>query len=157
MAGDIEEFLRRAAQRRAQRPSQRPAPQPDIEILDADIIDETPPPRAPVLRGESVAEHVSEHMQDHVFDEPLSHLGEDVDHSDDRMEAHLHEYFEHDLGQLGAKTSVAAESTLDDDSPKSPAAPPASPSDVLQMLRDPASIRQAIILREVLTRPEDRW
>ena len=76
MAGDIEDFLRRAAQRRQQRQApaqQRPAPAPSPEILDAEVIDETP--RKPqVLRGGSVGEHVTEHISEGVLDERLSHL-----------------------------------------------------------------------------------
>ncbi len=168
MAGDIEEFLRRAAQRRAQQqnqpqqpPARKPAPRPqsrpqparlhDVEIIeDAEIID------ADVLSGGSVAEHVQEHIRGGVFDERLSRLGEDVDASDDRMEEHLHEYFEHDLGQLGAKTARASDSILDDDSPGQQRKPE-KPVDYLALLQNPQSIRQAIILNEILARPTDRW
>ncbi len=164
MAGDIEEFLRRAAQRRAQqqqpqpRPpaappkAQRPKPAPPrpVEILDAEVIEPD------VSRGSSVEAHVKEHIRAGVFDEEISHLGEDVGKSDDRMEAHLHQVFEHDLGALGARTSAAADSSLDDDSP-SQRQPPSKPTDFLALLQNPASIRQAIILSEILTRPSDRW
>ena len=168
MAGDIEEFLRRAAQRRAQqqkpRPqtpppqAQRPKPAPPrpAEILHAEIIDDIEIIEPDVLQGGSVEAHVKQHIRDGVFDEELSHLGEDVDKSDDRMEAHLHEYFEHDLGALGARTSAAADSSLDDDSPGQ-RRPPVKPTDYLALLQNPASIRQAIILSEILTRPSDRW
>ena len=156
MAGDIEDFLRRAAQRRAGRQApQQPAPPPDIQILDAEVINEQVP-QAQILSGGSVDQHVSQHIADGVFDDRLAQLGQEVDRSDDLMEAHLQEHFEHDLGQLGAKTAAAAESTLDDDSPKAPP-PPIQPGDFARMLCDPASIRQAIILSEILTRPEDRW
>lgn len=168
MAGDIEEFLRRAAQRRAQQQKPRPqAPPPQAqrpkpaqprpaEILHAEIIDDIEIIEPDVLKGSSVGAHVKEHIRDGVFDEGISHLGEDVDKSDDRMEAHLHEYFEHDLGALGARTSAAADSSLDDDSPGQ-RRQPVKPTDFLALLQNPASIRQAIILSEILTRPSDRW
>ncbi|MDA1054606.1 MAG: hypothetical protein O3C40_29595 [Planctomycetota bacterium] len=170
MAGDIEEFLRRAAQRRAQqqqqspkpqvRPPQgqrpKPAPPRPVQILDAEIIQEVEIIEPRVLSGSSVAEHVKDHIREGVFDEQLSHLGEEVDRSDDRMEAHLHQVFEHDLGQLGARTSTASDSSLDDDSPgQRPQA--AKPTNFLALLQNPASIRQAIILSEILARPSDRW
>lgn len=175
MVGDIEEFLRRAAQRRAQqqqptkpqagppkaRPPQnpppqaqrpRPAPRRPVEILEAEVIDESPR----VLRGSSVEAHVKEHLRAGVFDEGISHLGEEVGRSDDRMEAHLHQVFEHDLGALGARTSVAADSSLDDDSPGQNRKP-VKPTNYMELLANPASIRQAIILSEILARPIDRW
>ncbi|MBI2478304.1 MAG: hypothetical protein HYV60_06575, partial [Planctomycetia bacterium] len=159
----------RAAQRRAQqqqpRPqaqppqAQRPKPAPSrpVEILHAEVIDDIEIIDEPhVSRGSSVEEHVKEHIRAGVFDEHISHLGEDVDKSDDRMEAHLHEYFEHDLGALGARTAAAADSTLDDDSPATKRKPE-KPPNFLELLQNPASVRQAIILSEILTRPSDRW
>lgn len=173
MAGDIEDFLRRAAQRRAQQqgtkpqsrgpqapppPTQRPKPAPSrpVEILDAEVIDESGSVAPHVLRGSSVEAHVKEHIRANVFDEAVSHLGEEVDRSDDRMEAHLHEVFEHQLGALGARTSKAAESTLDDDAPGQKRQPP-RPTNYLELLQNPASVRQAIILSEILARPLERW
>lgn len=169
MAGDIEEFLRRAAQRRAQQqgkpqpppartpPARKPAPRPQpSRVHEAEIIDEVEIVDPDVFHGTSVADHVSQHMRAGVFDERISHLGEDVDASDDRMEEHLHEYFEHDLGQLGARTSAAADSILDDDSPGQQRKP-ATPVDYLALLRNPNAIRQAIILNEILSPPTDRW
>ncbi|MCA9122077.1 MAG: hypothetical protein H6822_12395 [Planctomycetaceae bacterium] len=168
MAGDIEEFLRRAAQRRAQQ--QKPRPQPTapptlrpksipprpIQPLEAEIIDDIEIIEPDVLHGSSVEAHVKEHIRTNVFGERVSHLGEDVDRSDDRMEKHLHEYFEHELGALGARTSTAEDSSLDDDSPGQ-RPKPQKPTNYLELLRNPASVRQAIILSEILTRPSDRW
>jgi hypothetical protein len=178
MAGDIEEFLRRAAQRRAQqqqqgpqkpqartpqpqaRPPQpqrpKPAPPRPVQVLDAQIIDEVEVVEPHVLQGGSVEAHVKQHMREGVFDERLSRLGEEVDQSDDRMEAHLHEVFEHQLGTLGARTARAADSTLDDDSPGQKRKP-VPPKNYLALLQNPASIRDAIILSEILARPTDRW
>lgn len=169
MAGDIEEFLRRAAQRRAQQqqPQRPPSPPPQsqrpkpasprpVEPIHAEIIDDIEIIEPNVLHGSSVETHVKQHIREGVFDEQLSHLGEDVDQADDRMEAHLHEYFEHDLGALGAKTSRAEDSSLDDDSPGQ--RPPVVKADnYLELLQNPATIRQAIILSEILARPTDRW
>ncbi|MBC8352192.1 MAG: hypothetical protein H8E66_09385 [Planctomycetes bacterium] len=165
MAGDIEEFLKRAAQRRAQQQPPRPqAPTPraapprprPAEILDAEIIDEVEIIEPHVFGESSVAEHVQDHMRSGVHDERLSHLGENVGRADDRMEDHLHEYFEHDLGQLGAKTAAAADSSLDDDSPGQQREI-AKPTNYFELLANPDSIRQAIILNEILMRPTDRW
>ncbi len=170
MAGDIEDFLRRAAQRRvpqAAPPARRP-PQPppeiivlgDDDVLDTEIVDAYPVEDPGILTGQNVGEHVAQHLDTSDFGERLSHLGEEVDHADDRMEAHMHEYFEHQLGELGASTSRAADSTLDDDlpaghTPESRHKPAAF--NIRKLLASPASIRDAIVLSEILRRPEDRW
>jgi hypothetical protein len=165
MAGDIEEFLRRAAQRREGKsapapPRQPPRPQPprpEPRVLEAELIEEIEIVQPDILSGESVEAHVAQHIGSSGFAERLSHLGEDVDTADDRMEAHLHGYFEHDLGQLGAKTSVAEDSTLDDDSPAGMKDEPPSTTDFAKLLANPASLRDAIIVSEIFKRPEDRW
>jgi hypothetical protein len=64
------------------------------------------------------------------------------------MAAHLHQVFDHKLGQLRSSATepaaaepnkLAADMTADQ---------------VLRMLRSPASVRDAIVLAEVLKRPE---
>ena len=54
-----------------------------------------------------------------------------------------------------------SQSTLDDDAPaKSASGKPAAPAegiDFVKLLSDPASIRDAIVVSEIFTRPEDRW
>jgi hypothetical protein len=159
MSGDIEEFLRRAAQRRAKQRAPAPKPVPprprpsqpyDAEVIDdVEIIDD-------MMSRDSVASHVEEHMQGHVFDEQVSHLGENVDRSDDKMEEHLQQVFEHNIGKLGAKTSAASDSSLDDDSPGQQQVA-SEPTNYLALLQNPESIRQAIILNEILARPTERW
>lgn len=160
MAGDIEEFLRRAAQRRAQQqsPASKPKPQRTHQTarVEPEVIEAVEVVELADFAGESVAEHVADHMQGNVFGERISHLGENVDQADDKMEQHLHSVFEHDLGQLGARTATAADSILDDDSPGQQLVP-VEPTDYLALLQDPDSIRQAIILSEILARPTDRW
>ena len=73
--------------------------------------------------------------------------------ADDIMEARLHDTFDHQLGDLGQRPPVPAASP-----------PPSSEVDMdnelaklVQILRNPSSIRQAIILREIIERPEYRW
>jgi hypothetical protein len=151
MSDDIAEFLRRAAQRRAQ-------PPPDLEILDAEVVD------AEILEvdkvsGEDVSRQVSKHLNTSSFTERASHLGEFVDQSDDRMEARLESVFEHRLGQLGTRTSETAESTLDDDEPSKGQKKPASATTtgLVAMLRDPQTLRNVIVAREIFNRPEHLW
>jgi len=151
MSGDIEEFLRRAAERRARQQSQRP-PQRTVETLRAEVIEEAEVVEDDIAHGRSVQEHVAQHIKSGVFDQRTAQLGEEVDQADDRMEAHLQQYFVHELGDLGARTSAAEDSILDDDSPVKPGAS-IGPEDFLEFLKSPESVRQAIVLREVFDRP----
>ena len=160
MAGDIEDFLRRAAQRRAPQPAKAKQPPPvqilgDDDVVDADIVDADIVEDPGILIGRDVGSHVAEHIDTSDFGERASQLGEVVDNADDRMEAHLHGYFEHKLGELGVTTSRASDSTLDDDSPL-PVAEGSQRTkfDIKQLLQSPSSIRDAIVLSEVLRRPD---
>lgn len=163
MSKEIEEFLRRAAQRRAQggaapAPPAPAAPPPApprslvAEVLEAEVVEDAEQ-RGGIMRGESVGSHVSQHLDTRATTERLAHLGEDVGQSDDRMESHLHQYFEHKLGDLGGVTSAAEDSTLD---PDSPAGRPAQqqPAGIMQWLASPESLQQAIILGEIFNRPK---
>ncbi len=165
MSDEIEEFIRRAAERRKQqaqgnrpppprppaappRPQQAPVPQiVEAEIVPADVLDYV---------SRSVASHINtSDISDH-----LSHLGEDAAAADDRMEARLHEKFDHQVGRLAKMPSQ--------DEPPSTPTPPVSatgpvttrefhPSAIADALRSPRTIRQAIILGEILKPVDIEW
>ena len=181
----VDEFLRRAGRKademgpgpKPQRVQPAPAPQlvpaaaereMDIEVVLDDDMD-NPPPRQLVQsagdakRGrrhqprklaaapphhESVAEHVAEHVGSRTFAERTSHLGEQVAQADEKIEAHLHHKFDRELGTLG-RSSVAPTAQ----------SPPADSlaTEIAAMLASPAGMRQAIVLGEILQRPEHRW
>ena len=65
---------------------------------------------------------------------------------------HVHDAFAQELDHLS--TSIAAGAPVHAES-RRPAAPPAA--DLVTMLRNPATLRQLILLREVLDRPTERW
>ncbi len=150
MLDDLEEFLRRAAEQRSQqapRPSQ-PA-QPVIEILDdaveAEIVEARP--------LSSVAAHVERHHFGEGVADHASHLAEDISLADERMESHLHEAFDHRVGSMdNASTFIGEEgdnaSDLDELPPSQSRA-----EELASMLRSPTSIRNAVILSEILRRP----
>jgi hypothetical protein len=71
--------------------------------------------------------------------------------------SHVREAFAHDLKH--DRSPLATPAAL---RPAAAAPPPAKSratvaAELAQALRNPASIRQAILLREVLERPVDRW
>jgi hypothetical protein len=196
MADEIEEFLRRAAQRRAAQAAQQQAAQQQPQQFQPPP---PPPPRpvAPAPRpalaptyvepqpvevevvydepelGAGVSSHVAQAMDNRQFTERASHLGEVVGLADDNMDAHLHQKFDHQVGQLRSTTaavpavapSPSFEQARHGDAGAAPAgagdaaahAAGVSAAEIAQLLRTPRNIRYAVIMNEVLTRPEGRW
>jgi hypothetical protein len=174
MKNEVEEFLRRVAQMRAQaeaqakgqqqeraqksqpkppqqpaRQQQRPAPAPpprtiakplqQVEIVDAELADRSDRVSRLVDKDLGGTQQIAEHTR---------RLGAEVDSADEKMEAHLHQIFDHKLGQL--KTSSSEAAVLQTDK----AAAELSLPQILRMLRSPSSIRDAIIMAEILKRPD---
>jgi hypothetical protein len=78
-------------------------------------------------------------------------LGDSVEIADDVMEAHLREVFDRRLGSLQQDTMAASSA-----SKKTGKAVPA-PVGFAAMFANSGSVRQAIVLNEILQRPADRW
>ena len=65
------------------------------------------------------------------------------------MQSRLEQTFDHQVGSLVAPAARDQATTT---------GPPAAPSaEVFGMLRDPQSIREAIVVSEILRRPVERW
>lgn len=167
---EIGEFLRNASKRRAPgrpaaggAPAWRPkagmrspaGPQPypgdapvDIELVEA---------------KEEVS--VDEHIRQRLGTERLGHLAPvldgEVTHTDDRVQDHVHSVFDHDLSRLSGTPGESARS-MEVTEPESPedrigSVPPTAAAGLTAMLADPGNLRQAILLSEILNRPESRW
>lgn len=156
---ELEKMLREAAEQQAGQQQGRPRspsrrPPPDLEIIDvpdADVIDAEPV-------YESVAEHVAEDIDtsdiaQHAsrLSDHASRLGADVGMADDKMEGRLHERFDHELGRIHDDT------VTDDRDVGQPLGVPGPVGEIVEMFRNPKSIRQAVLLSEILNRPEHRW
>jgi len=96
------------------------------------------------LRDEGVAEHVSRHLNTQDIADQSNALGYDIDQADERMESHLHERFDHDLGSLKHVDSS--------DELKLPAENMAK--EIVAMFKNPAEMKKLIIANEILRRPE---
>jgi hypothetical protein len=167
MADDLEAFLRQAAQRRAERkktparkqtrpeaqtqpaqpqrptPQRRPSAPPDdgIEIIEADAV--------PDDLG-----RLTTHVNTSAFGRRAEHLGEEVGLADEELEARLHAKFDHRLGSL-------------DDAPGMPGSPgsldaagsdiPSIAEEIANLLKQPDTVRNAIVLSEILSPPHHRW
>lgn len=180
----VEEFLRRAGQQAeqlgpgpaAQREEPAAAPRkPKVKAAEQEVeilLDEgraTPavprlsgsraedrrrrPIAAPLtpLRHGSVAEHVAEHISSasRQIAEHTSHLGEEVALADDKVEARIHHKFDHELGSLGKLHSEREREQMQVHR-NSPAA------QIAAMMANPEGVQQAIVLSEILRRPEER-
>jgi hypothetical protein len=162
---EIEDFLRRAQAQRGGGPAadveviqprmrragaQLPVPpQVDMEILDAETASE-----------DSLQSRISSSINTSGFDQRADRLGDRVEQADDAMEARLHATFDHDLGRLSDKktTVVTADVTPapEEDAARAAQAHAASAmaGRLLVRLRTPQGMRDAIVLREILERPQ---
>lgn len=108
--------------------------------------------REGINRGESVAEHVADHMRRGAFEERASHMGEELSQTDERLEARLHEKFDHRMGTLSARRQARE---ADDAHQKEHVNSVAD--NLFDLLSTPQGVQQAVLLNEILTRPADRW
>ena len=142
MAGNIEDFLRRAIQQKLGKRLE------EVEILPAGEVQQPPAAKVHELAEQDVAEHVTDHLDTTEYADRASHLGEEVGEADERLEEHLHEAFDHKLGTLKHED-------LDPSSDKKSSE--SSPQGLQQLLRTKSALRNAIILREIIDRPDHRW
>ncbi len=192
MARDIEEFLRRAAERRQQQkgkqggpaPEQAPPPKPreplrpmivepeivqaeiyDVEIVEANIA-EKPIGRQKLrseirndkregdLSRESVSSHVDRHLDNQRLVDHAQSLGQRITTIHDKVERDVHKRLDRDISVIDDLP------TITDDVRPSVAGEAISPiaADLLQMLSEPKTIRQAILMNEILKTPDwDDW
>jgi hypothetical protein len=181
----VEEFLRRAGRQQQENPPRaaerqaQAAPREEIEVL---LVGEEPPSRsrlAEPLRpladrepteppqtasaprrtrsrrraseplGAGVAEHVAAHVGAgaNALAAQASQLGQRIIEEDAQFDVELKERFDRKLGSLAVSRPRQAE----------PAAVETPASQIAAMLASPDGVRQAIVLNEILRRPDDRW
>jgi len=170
MPDEVDDFLRRVAQMRAQAQAKsepRPTPkqkQPkqqrtkpparlvparqetapslspaNAEVVDAELADNSDRVGRLVARDLSGAEEIAEHTR---------RMGAEAAAANDKMQAHLHQVFDHQLGRL--KSSSVETALVETER----SAPQLSLDKIIQLLRSPGSVRDAIVMAEVLKRPE---
>ena len=156
MARDIEEFLRRAAERRKQKmqqSGQAAQPTPSSQRV-RQVIEEVEviKPRAEAsrtMRQQGVAEHVRSHIDTSSIAEHTTHLGERIQNVDEKVASRLQSKFDHEMGELGDSPTVTddrlGESMGDDISTIA--------TDILKLFSTSNGSRKAILLAEILRRP----
>jgi hypothetical protein len=153
-----------------QRPQAHPWDEPIEVRLPRETVRQTPvlaePVRAdvipvePVVVRESIAEHVQRHIESGGID--ASRGQSKVEQADERMSSHLHEAFDHRLGRLeGEGVKLSGTTVAAGRAASKTTQPPPAPSEIAtriaQMMRTPADLSAAIVLNEILKRPEERW
>lgn len=170
MNNEVAEFLRRAAQRRAQleqqaraqaeaaarsrmQPAQEEAPillSAVDEVVEAEVVDLTP-------TGNRIASSVQRDFSaTNRIGKQSERLGQKVDRADDVMEAHLHQTFDHKVGTIASTTAASAPTNVPAVAPSTQIGQSLADS-LVQMLRSPAGVRNAILMNEVLRRPTENW
>ena len=160
LADEIEAFLRDAAQKRGRAYSPprggaagRPAQQQPGQPIQAELIEES---------RSTVADDVQRHAARTRVGAPEAELGKGVTQVSQSVQAHLKQAFQQPVGHLTALRSSLAPSR-NAELPSSPvdrvvdAAPAVFASQIAEMITNPNTLRQAILLGEILHRPEERW
>ena len=145
MSGDLEDFLRRAAQRRQAKAAQQQQPP-----------QQQPAQRQPPQYSDRRSERVARIAEDEVL------TAEVVEDDLNSFAARLQRVEEAKRAAKQAEAEAAAKlkkshggRTRASISTATPSGHPAQ--DLIRMLRQPGGIQQAILLREILDRPEHRW
>lgn len=121
----------RVQKRQQQRPKLKPAPRPN-------------------LREESVAEHVRSHIDTSSIATHAENLGDRISSVHDKVDASIHQRLDHDLTAIDDTPSVtdSLSAAAMEDSGASMA------QQLRRMLENPKTVGHAILLAEVLRRPD---
>jgi hypothetical protein len=84
-------------------------------------------------------------------------VGSGVDQADEQMQSHLHQVFDHNLGSLASRGAASGSTTQSDQARQPGAGPLLAPVGFAAMLANADTLRQAVVLQEILKRPVDRW
>lgn len=158
LVGEIEEFLQRAKRKRqekqertkrrqavrVEKPQSPPERKPPRRLVAA----ESDLPDTPAEAVAAMSASVQQHLDTSDFASRASHLGdEDIAKDDAERAAHLQEVFGHQVGRLADTSKPTATA------PPSAAPQGAAVTPLAALLANPQSLKQAIVLREILERP----
>ena len=160
---EIEEFMRRAAAKPRPTANAEPvrrSPQPQLrpqveKPVQAQVVGDEPV-------GAKIGKQVERDLDTQEFTKRSTELGSEVAQADREIDQHLHQVFDHHVSNLELMPGEAAaapvvvgpvelteQSLLD--------IPATFATGLTDLLADPDSVRQAIVLNEILHRPEERW
>ncbi len=154
---EIEEFLRRAAQRRREQPAPPPQPEPPQRGFDVEPLYEPEVMEAEIVEPDPYESSVRDrHLPASNFAERTSHLAEEIEHTDERTESHLHDAFDHKVGALDDSDQALTGGIehLEEFSYDEPGERYENKFaiELIQMFNDPKQIAKAFVLKEILDR-----
>lgn len=183
-AEEVEEFLRRAAARKAggRQPQQapklptveKPAPrrlsqepaQRREQAVEAEVVEasEGPSLTGPRPTGAGVASHVEQHLDEREFTQRAQHLSH-LKQTGGGLAEHVQQTFEHRVGTItrGSPAQIAstamepAAEVMERVSAGGQALGQNFAAELAALLRRPEDVRTAVILSELMRRPEERW
>ncbi len=180
MADDLDDFLKQAALRRQQRQQQRGNREPAVKSKQPPQSQSSPrsePPRLQQQQDPNAVAPVLEPTQPYPTSQPyqptLGNLSrglpsaspsDGVDQADERMQSHIKEAFHHEIGSLRPVESKPSNKRKGKKEPQRLQETPATPAEaqptakvssasLAAQLRDPQSLRMAIIAHEIMKRP----
>jgi hypothetical protein len=116
----------------------------EAELVEVELADQTDRVGRSVEMHMRGTQQIAAHTQQ---------LGAEVDQADDKLEAHIHQVFDHKVGDLKKSTPDAAPRTAT----TSPELQTPAAATFARMLADPQSLRNTLILTEIMKRPEANW
>ena len=171
MADDLDDFLKQAAQRRQQRQQQRsnrppvvqPEPQPVRQAPTPRLQQQDPVPTATVVEYSMPYQPTVGNLSTSLPSAslPSASRESDVEQADDRMRDHVQQVFQHEISSLRqSDTKPKKKQKKEQQLKETPATvveaqPTAkvSSASLAAQLRDPQSLRMAIIAHEIMKRP----
>jgi hypothetical protein len=157
---EIEQFLKRANDRRGDRSRREVAPTARAPKTPPKPPADRPIDVQPLERSEisSVAASVEKHLSNRTFTQRAEHLADDIVRADQGMEQHLQKSFGHRVGTLSdAQKSTGSQTPATDNETAVVVAAGSAANAIAGLLADPNNLKQAVILSEILQRPENRW
>lgn len=153
-ADEIRKFLERAAQQQRQKQKERP-PLTEARTDTRDVILTAEP--VPTTDDIALGGSVSEHVQRHLGSDHRAPITSKVSSADEQLEFHLHDVFDHRLGKISREELVPIEQGTDAKSMRpeeetKPADPRNLAREIALSMKNPASVRQAVIISEILRR-----
>lgn len=164
---DIEDFLRHTFERLSDK--NVASDREEEMIVDADVV-EIPEKLeskrlVPQVMGdrESLGQGLKKRQEHHDDTSEIARhtlqLGQEVAEADEQMEAHIHKKFDHQIGTLKstlAETPIPQQEHLQSHDDIS-TIEGTSAKKLASLLKNRDGMRRAIVLSEILNRPEDRW
>ncbi|MBI84730.1 MAG: hypothetical protein CMJ81_16170 [Planctomycetaceae bacterium] len=152
----MEDFLRRLVEENNPTPD-RNAPPADVPFDDRLVEVETVEPV-------SLADPPRTGMPKFGLERQFSHLESSVSQVDEKLDAHIHEKFDRRLGKLAHQDPIESSRSEETSQPDATVSAARNLSaevmaweEPAAALQDPAKLRQAIILNEILQPPLHRW